>query len=98
MEDRAEDERDRLSVGQLAAAAGMTAKALRHYDRIGLFAPDDVDGDTGYRWYGARTSAHGARRAPARRGPLQRRLGAPGDRGTHPGAGRPDAAHGARLP
>src|SRR4051794_15481163 len=31
----------------------MTAKALRHYDRIGLFAPDDVDGDTGYRWYGA---------------------------------------------
>src|SRR3954447_11251885 len=53
MEDRAEDERDRLSVGRLAAAAGMTAKALRHYDRIGLFAPDDVDGDTGYRWYGA---------------------------------------------
>src|SRR4051794_10482199 len=45
--------RDRLSVGRLAAAAGTTAKALRHYDRIGLFAPDDVDGDTGYRWYGA---------------------------------------------
>ena len=37
----------------MAAAAGMTAKALRHYDRIGLFAPDDVDDDTGYRWYGA---------------------------------------------
>ncbi|NYJ08884.1 MerR family transcriptional regulator [Petropleomorpha daqingensis] len=46
-------ETTRLSVGQLAAAAGMTAKALRHYDRIGLFAPDDVDDDTGYRWYGA---------------------------------------------
>src|SRR4051794_20264753 len=45
--------RDRLSVGRLAAAAGITAQALRHYDRIGLFAPDDVDGDTGYRWYGA---------------------------------------------
>ena len=46
-------ETTRLSVGQPAAAAGMTAKALRHYDRIGLFAPDDVDDDTGYRWYGA---------------------------------------------
>jgi DNA-binding transcriptional MerR regulator len=37
----------------MATAAGMTAKALRHYDRIGLFVPDDVDDDTGYRWYGA---------------------------------------------
>jgi DNA-binding transcriptional MerR regulator len=37
----------------MAAAAGMTARALRHYDRIGLFTPDDVDDDTGYRWYGA---------------------------------------------
>src|SRR5690242_17091699 len=46
-------ETTRLSVGQMAAASGMTAKALRHYDRIGLFAPDDVDDDTGYRWYGA---------------------------------------------
>jgi DNA-binding transcriptional MerR regulator len=46
-------ETTRLTVGQLAEAAGTTAKALRHYDRIGLFPPDDVDGDTGYRWYGA---------------------------------------------
>jgi DNA-binding transcriptional MerR regulator len=46
-------ETTRLTVGQLAEAAGTTAKALRHYDRIGLFPPDDVDGDTGYRWYGS---------------------------------------------
>ncbi|MGY1603235.1 MerR family transcriptional regulator [Geodermatophilus sp. SYSU D00815] len=43
----------RLSVGQLAAATGLTAKALRHYDRTGLFRPDDVDEATGYRWYRA---------------------------------------------
>jgi DNA-binding transcriptional MerR regulator len=41
-----------LSVGQLARRAGLTTKALRHYDRIGLFAPASVDA-AGYRWYAA---------------------------------------------
>jgi DNA-binding transcriptional MerR regulator len=39
-----------LSVGQLARRAGLTSKALRHYDRIGLLHPVDVDA-AGYRWY-----------------------------------------------
>jgi DNA-binding transcriptional MerR regulator len=39
-----------LSVGQLARRAGLTAKALRHYDRIGLLHPALVDA-AGYRWY-----------------------------------------------
>jgi DNA-binding transcriptional MerR regulator len=43
----------RLTVGELARAAGMTAKALRHYDQLGLFRPDGVDEANGYRWYGA---------------------------------------------
>ena len=43
----------RLTVGELARAAGMTAKALRHYDQLGLFRPDGVDEGNGYRWYGA---------------------------------------------
>jgi DNA-binding transcriptional MerR regulator len=43
----------RLTVGQLADAAGTTAKALRHYDRLGLFRPDGVDEGNGYRWYRA---------------------------------------------
>jgi DNA-binding transcriptional MerR regulator len=47
------DDGARLSVGQLAAAAGLTAKALRHYDRVGLFRPDAVDDQNGYRWYRA---------------------------------------------
>lgn len=39
-----------MSVGQLARRAGLTAKALRHYDRIGLLRPAHVDA-AGYRWY-----------------------------------------------
>jgi DNA-binding transcriptional MerR regulator len=41
---------ERLTVGQFARRAGLTAKALRHYDRIGLLHPADVDA-AGYRWY-----------------------------------------------
>jgi DNA-binding transcriptional MerR regulator len=39
-----------LSVGRLARRTGLTAKALRHYDCIGLLPPEHVD-DAGYRWY-----------------------------------------------
>jgi DNA-binding transcriptional MerR regulator len=52
-EGTAHDADDLLTVGQLAAAAGMTAQAIRHYDRVGLFRPDDVDDETGYRRYRA---------------------------------------------
>jgi DNA-binding transcriptional MerR regulator len=43
----------RMTVGQVAAAVGVTPKALRHYDRLGLFRPDGVDDGNGYRWYRA---------------------------------------------
>jgi DNA-binding transcriptional MerR regulator len=39
-----------LSVGSIARRAGLTTKAVRHYDRIGLFRPTLVD-EAGYRWY-----------------------------------------------
>jgi len=39
-----------LSIGQVARLVGLSTKALRHYDRLGLFEPDVVDG-SGYRWY-----------------------------------------------
>jgi DNA-binding transcriptional MerR regulator len=39
-----------LSVGELARAAGLSAKALRHYDHIALLVPAAVTAD-GYRWY-----------------------------------------------
>lgn len=41
-----------LSVGNLARRAGLTPKAVRHYDRIGLLRPVRVD-QAGYRWYSA---------------------------------------------
>jgi DNA-binding transcriptional MerR regulator len=40
-----------LTIGQAARRAGVTAKALRHYDRIGLLHPAFVDPVTGYRFY-----------------------------------------------
>src|SRR5262245_8946265 len=35
--------RELLTVGQLARRSGLTPKALRHYDRIGLLRPARVD-------------------------------------------------------
>src|SRR5215467_14187137 len=42
-----------LSIGQFARACGLTAKALRHYDAVGLLTPAFVEPDTGYRRYRA---------------------------------------------
>jgi serine/threonine protein phosphatase PrpC len=40
-----------LTIGEFARETGLTAKALRLYDDLGLLAPADVDGRTGYRRY-----------------------------------------------
>jgi DNA-binding transcriptional MerR regulator len=40
-----------LSIGQFARATGLTAKALRHYDGLGLLAPAATDPVNGYRRY-----------------------------------------------
>ena len=40
-----------LTVGHMARRSGLTTKALRHYDRIGLLPPAYVDRGTGYRRY-----------------------------------------------
>jgi DNA-binding transcriptional MerR regulator len=40
-----------LRVGEFARLGGVTAKALRHYDSIGLFSPAFTDPSNGYRWY-----------------------------------------------
>ncbi len=41
-----------LTIGQLARLSGLTVKALRHYDRVGLLSPASIDRETGYRRYG----------------------------------------------
>jgi DNA-binding transcriptional MerR regulator len=47
-------EADRLlSIGQFARASGLTAKALRHYDAVGLLVPAVTEPRTGYRRYHA---------------------------------------------
>ncbi|HSM00982.1 MAG TPA: MerR family transcriptional regulator [Acidimicrobiia bacterium] len=38
-------------VGEFARIGGVTAKALRHYDSMGLFSPAFTDPSNGYRWY-----------------------------------------------
>src|SRR6476469_4835351 len=40
-----------LSIVRFAQLTGLTAKALRHYDEVGLLRPAYVDDFTGYRWY-----------------------------------------------
>jgi DNA-binding transcriptional MerR regulator len=40
-----------LTIGEVARRSGLTAKALRHYDRIGLLLPATVDGAGGIRRY-----------------------------------------------
>jgi DNA-binding transcriptional MerR regulator len=42
---------ERLTIGAMARRSGLTPKALRHYDAIGLLRPVDVDPTTGYRRY-----------------------------------------------
>jgi DNA-binding transcriptional MerR regulator len=41
-----------MPIGRFARLTGLTVKALRHYDEVGLLRPAAVDPDTGYRFYG----------------------------------------------
>lgn len=40
-----------LSLGRFAQAAQLSRKALRLYDQLGILVPDQVDPDSGYRYY-----------------------------------------------
>jgi DNA-binding transcriptional MerR regulator len=42
---------DLISIGEFARRSGLSAKALRLYDELGLLPPARVDPDSGYRWY-----------------------------------------------
>jgi DNA-binding transcriptional MerR regulator len=42
---------DRLTIGQVARLSGLTTRALRHYDKLGVLRPAEVSGENGYRWY-----------------------------------------------
>jgi DNA-binding transcriptional MerR regulator len=43
---------DLVSIGDFARLSGLSPRALRLYDEVGLLSPARVDPDSGYRWYG----------------------------------------------
>ena len=43
-----------MAIGDFSRATHFSVKSLRHYHRIGLLEPAEVDTDTGYRYYAAR--------------------------------------------
>jgi DNA-binding transcriptional MerR regulator len=43
---------EELSIGAFSRVSGLSVKALRHYDEIGLLEPARVDESTAYRYYG----------------------------------------------
>ena len=42
-----------FKIGDFARLGGVSVRALRHYDEIGLLSPADVDAGSGYRLYAA---------------------------------------------
>ncbi|USK52466.1 MerR family transcriptional regulator [Bacillus sp. CMF12] len=43
--------KEKLTIGEMAKLREVTTETLRHYDRIGLFKPQYVDPQSGYRYY-----------------------------------------------
>src|SRR2546427_2564843 len=48
-----------MTIGAFARSTGLSAKALRGYDELGLLRPASVDPDTGYRSYSSEQLARG---------------------------------------
>ena len=42
-----------LQIGEFSGLTGLSVKALRHYDELGVLPPARVDASTGHRFYGA---------------------------------------------
>ena len=44
-------ERTMLKIGEFARMGQVSIATLRHYDQCGLLKPNELDPDTGYRYY-----------------------------------------------
>lgn len=49
--DRPPEPHVQLMIGKVASLYDITVQTLRHYDKIGLFRPEVINPDTGYRYY-----------------------------------------------
>ena len=49
--DRPPEKHVQLMIGKVASLYDITVQTLRHYDKIGLFRPEVINPDTGYRYY-----------------------------------------------
>ena len=49
--DRHLENHPQLMIGKVASLYDITVQTLRHYDKIGLFRPEVINPDTGYRYY-----------------------------------------------
>lgn len=43
--------KNKLTIGEFAKLRNITTETLRHYDRMGLLKPTEIDSNTGYRYY-----------------------------------------------
>lgn len=48
------DKQNLFSIGEVAKLFHLSVSSLRHYEDVGLITPEYVDGESGYRYYGAR--------------------------------------------
>lgn len=49
--DRLTEKHPQLMIGKVASLYDITVQTLRHYDKIGLFRPEVINPETGYRYY-----------------------------------------------
>lgn len=49
--------KDKLRIGEFAKLKNVTTETLRHYDRVDLLKPVEIDAETGYRYYSVFQSA-----------------------------------------
>lgn len=56
--DRPPELNPHLMIGKVASLYDITVQTLRHYDKIGLFRPEVINPETGYRYYSVRQLRH----------------------------------------
>ena len=48
-------DKELYTIGEVGRICGISAKALRYYDKIGIISPDHISEENGYRYYSRET-------------------------------------------